>query len=128
MSGVPTFPCVPIMDAKQIARLLGAMSIEERVQIIKCLIDAGPEGLQMLDIASRIDLGAAAVYKQLESLAGLEMVFVRSVDNNKVYFVNDRQLNDLFEHMYQHYGPGVAAKRTAEAAAEAGSAPQAADA
>ncbi len=113
------------MDAKQIARLLGAMSIEERVQIIKCLLDAGPEGLQMLDIAAKIDLGAAAVYKQLESLAGLEMVFVKSVDNNKVYLVNDRQLNELFEHMYQHFGPGYAARRAAEAAAETGGTPQA---
>lgn len=105
------------MDAKQIARLLGAMSIEERVQIIKCLLDAGPEGLQMLDIAARIDLGAAAVFKQLESLAGLEMVFVKSVENNKVYIANARQLDELFEHMYQHFGPGFSARKAAEAAA-----------
>lgn len=110
------------MDAKHIARLLGAMSIEERVQIIKCLLDAGPEGLQMLDIAARIDLGAAAVYKQLESLAGLEMVFVKSVDNNKFYVVNARQLDELFEYMYQHYGPGHTAAKAAEAAAGSGSA------
>lgn len=116
------------MDAKQIARLLGALSIEERVQIIKCLLDAGPEGLQMLDIAAKIDLGAAAVYKQLESLAGIEMVFVKSVDNNKFYIVNDRQLNDLFEYMYQNFGPGLAAKRAAEAATEAAGMPQAEDA
>lgn len=96
------------MDAKQIASLLGAMSIEERVQIIKCLLDAGPEGLQMLDIAARTELGASAVYKQLESLAGLEMVLVKSVDNNKIYIANDKQLNNLFEHMYQHFGPGFA--------------------
>lgn len=110
------------MDAKQIARLLGAMSIEERVQIIKCLLDAGPEGLQMLDIAARIDLGAAAVYKQLESLAGLEMVLVKPVDNNKVYIANARQLEELFEHMYQHFGPGYAARKAAEAAAASESA------
>lgn len=98
------------MDAKQIARHLGAMSIEERVLIIKCLLDAGPNGLQMLDIAAAIDLGAAAVFKQLESLAGLEMVLVKSVDNNKFYIANTEQLNELFEWMYQHYGPGFHAK------------------
>ncbi len=98
------------MDAKQIARHLGAMSIEERVQIIKALLDAGPDGLQMLDIAARIDLGAAAVYKQLESLAGLEMVFVKSVDNNKIYIANTGQLNELFDWMYHHFGPGFHAR------------------
>ncbi len=116
------------MDAKQIARLLGAMSIEERVQIIKCLLDAGPEGLQMLDIAARIDLGASAVYKQLESLAGLEMVFVKSVDNNKVYIANARQLEELFEYLYQHFGPGYAARKAAEAAEAAAEAQGAATA
>ena len=62
------------MEAKLIARYLGAMSIEERVQIIKCLLEAGPDGREMLDIAARIELGAAAVSKQLESLMGLELV------------------------------------------------------
>lgn len=95
------------------------MSIEERVQIIRCLLDAGPEGLQMLDIAARIDLGASAVYQQLESLAGLEMVFVKMVDNNKIYVVNVAQLNELFEHLYQHFGPGFTAARSGELASAA---------
>ncbi len=114
------------MDAKQIAKLLGAMSIEERVQIIKCLLDAGPAGMQMLDIAAAIDLGAAAVYKQLESLSGLEMVFVKSVDNNKYYIVNSKQINELFEHMYQNFGPGFAARIAQQAAASADAAERAA--
>lgn len=95
------------MDAKQIARLLGAMSIEERVQIIRCLLDAGPDGMQMLDIAARTDLGASAVYKQLESLTGLEIVLVKSVDNNKIYLVNRPQLNELFAYLHRHFGPGL---------------------
>lgn len=103
------------MDAKQIARHLGAMSIEERVLIIKCLLDAGPNGLQMLDIAAATELGAAAVFKQLEALAGLEMVLVKSVENNKFYIANTEQLNELFEWMYHQYGPGYHAKLTEQA-------------
>lgn len=101
------------MDAKQIARLLGAMSIEERVQIIKCLLDAGPQGLQMLDIAARIDLGASAVFTQLESLVGIELVQVKSVDNNKFYLLNRPQLDDLLAYLYRHYGPGRAQEASA---------------
>ncbi len=106
------------MDAKQIARYLGAMSIEERVLIIKCLLDAGPKGLQMLDIAAATELGAAGVFTQLESLAGLEMVLVKSVDNNKFYIANTRQLNEVFEWMYHHYGPGFHAKPEEQGAAQ----------
>ncbi len=93
------------MEAKQIARHLGAMSIEERVQIIRCLLDAGSDGLEMLDIAARIDLGAAAVFKQLEALMGLELVFVKSRESNKLYFANEKLLEELFEYLYHHFGP-----------------------
>ena len=106
------------MDAKHIARYLGALSIEERVQIIKCLLDAGLDGLPMLSIAAKTELGAAAVSKQIESLTGLELVFVKSVDNNKVYIANIKLIDDLFEWMYHHFGPGYIA-RVEEAEAQA---------
>ena len=93
------------MDAKQIARYLGAMSIEERVQIMKCLLEVSPEGREMLDIAARIELGAAAVFKQLESLMGLELVSVKSLESNKVYFANAALVEQLFDYMYRQYGP-----------------------
>ena len=93
------------MDAKQIARYLGAMSIEERVQIMKCLLEVSPDGLEMLEIAARIELGAAAVFKQLESLMGLELVSVKSLESNKVYFANAALVEQLFDYMYRQYGP-----------------------
>lgn len=99
------------MDAKHIARYLGALSIEERVQIVRCLLEAGSEGMQMLDIATRTELGPAAVYKQLESLAGLEIVFVKSIDNNKRYVANTRLFDELFDWMYHHYGSGFHARQ-----------------
>ena len=105
------------MEAKQIARYLGAMSIEERVQIIQCLLEVSPEGREMLDIAARIELGPAAVFKQLESLMGLELVSVKTMESNKVYFANAALLDQLFDFMYHHYGP---AREKTPAAAEAG--------
>ncbi len=105
------------MEAKQIARYLGAMSIEERVQIIKYLIEVSPEGREMLDIAARIELGASAVFKQLESLMGLELVSVKTIENNKVYFANAALLDQLFDYMYHLYGP---ARDNTDATAEAG--------
>ena len=96
------------MESKQIARYLGAMSIEERVQIIQCLLEVSPEGRDMLDIAARIDLGPAAVFKQLESLMGLELVTVKTLENNKVYFANADRREKLFDYMYRHYGPARA--------------------
>ncbi len=98
------------MDVKHIARFLGAMSIEERVQIITVLLEAGKEGMAMLDIAARTELGASAVFKQLEALAGPELIFVKSVDNTKIYIANNLLLDELFESMYQQYGPSIHAR------------------
>ena len=99
------------MDAKQIARGLGALSIEERVQIIQVLLEAWPSGLPMLDVAARTGLGGSAVSKQLETLADLEIVQVRPAGNNKTYTANTAQLNQLIAWMYDHFGPGFHAAR-----------------
>jgi DNA-binding transcriptional ArsR family regulator len=98
------------MDVKHIARFLGAMSIEERVQIVSVLLEAGKEGMAMLDIAARTELGASAVFKQLEALAGLELIFVKSVDGTKVYVANTLLLDELFALMYERYGPSIHAR------------------
>lgn len=94
------------MDDKHIARYLGVLSIEERVQIIQSLIEAGSQGLQMLEIAAKTELGPAAVSKQIESLTGLELVIIKSIDNNKMYIANIDLIDNLFEWMYQQFGPG----------------------
>lgn len=107
------------MDAKQIARGLGALSIEERVQIIQTLLDVWPSGLEMLDIAASTGLGGSAVFKQLETLADLEIVLVKPAGNNKVYTVNTAQLNQLIAWMYEHFGPGFHAARGAGARGQA---------
>ncbi len=105
----------PPMEPKLIARYLGALSIEERVQILQCLLDDGEAGMEMLDIAARCELGPAAVFKQIESLTGLEIVFVKTVDNNKIYVPNIPLINELFECMHEHYGAGFSAKMEANA-------------
>lgn len=105
------------MDVKHIARFLGAMSIEERVQIISVLLDAGKEGLPMQEIAVRTELGASAVFKQLEALAGIELIFVKSVDNTKIFIANTLLLDELFEWMYQQYGPSIHARLEQQALA-----------
>jgi len=98
------------MDIKHIARFLGAMSIEERIQIIQVLLEADKNGLSVQDIAQRTELGASAVFKQLEALAGIELVFVKSIDNTKVYIANTLLLDELFASLYQQYGPAIHAR------------------
>ncbi len=103
------------MDAKQIARGLGALSIEERVQIIQALLEVWPSGLEMLDVAARTGLGGSAASKQLETLADREIVLVRPAGNNKTYTINTAQLNPLIAWLYDHIGPGFHATRDAAA-------------
>lgn len=95
-----------ILDSREIAKRLGTLSIEERVQIIKSLLEAGPDGQQLVDIAVNTGLGAPAINKQIEALLGAEMVIFKSVENNKVYYANTSLLNELFSHMLFQYGPG----------------------
>ena len=107
------------MDTREIARRLGSLSIEERVQIINCLLDASPSGLQMTEIAGRTGLGTPAIHKQLEALLGAELVSAKSVDNDKEYYLETKVLRDLFKHMYYNFGPGFQPeKMPAESEAE----------
>ena len=93
------------MDPREIARRLGILSIEERVQIIQSLLEAGDAGLEMPDIAVHTGLGAPAVVKQIEALIGAEMVTFKTRDNNKVYFVDERVLREVFDYMTSDYAP-----------------------
>ena len=94
------------MDTREIARRLGSLSIEERVQILNCLLDFSPQSLKVMEIASATELGAPAVHKQVEALVGAELVFSQSVDGEKVYAVNVKMVRDLFDYMYHQFGPG----------------------
>ena len=94
------------MEPKQIARYLGAMSIEERVQIIQALLEASPEGLEMLDIAARTELTAGAIHTQMEALMGIEMVSVKNRENAKIFSVNVMLLDQVLDFLFHHYGPG----------------------
>ncbi len=95
------------MDPREIARRLGILSIEERVQIIQCLLEAGPAGLEMPDIAGKTGLGAPAIVKQIEALIGAEMVSFKTRDNNKVYSVNQAVLREIFDYMHNEFAPAA---------------------
>jgi DNA-binding IclR family transcriptional regulator len=94
------------MDTREIARRLGSLSIEERVQIINCLFDFSPRSLKVVEIAGATQLGAPAVHKQVEALVAAELVASHSVDGEKEYAVNVKVVRDLFEYMYHQFGPG----------------------
>jgi len=93
------------MDTREIARRLGSLSIEERVQIINCLLDFSPQSLKVVEIASATQLGAPAVHKQVEALVGAELVSSQTVDGEKAYAVTARMVRDLFTYMSNQFGP-----------------------
>ena len=98
------------MDTREIARRLGSLSIEERVQIINCLLDFSPQSLKVVEIASATQLGAPAVHKQVEALVGAELVSSQTVDGEKAYAVNSKMVRDLCDYMYHQFGPGFQPK------------------
>jgi DNA-binding transcriptional ArsR family regulator len=94
------------MDAREIARRLGSLSIEERVQIINALMDVSPAALDIHAIAGATELGVTAIHKQLEALVAAELVEAKSVGSEKEYSLNTKMVRDLFDHMYHNFGPG----------------------
>ena len=94
------------MDTREIARRLGSLSIEERVQIINCLLDFSPQRLKVVELASATQLGAPAVHKQVEALVGAELVSSQTVDGENAYAVDAKMVRDLFDYMYHQFGPG----------------------
>lgn len=101
------------MEPKEFARLFGGFSTEKRVQIVKALIDAGPEGLSLLELSRNTELSVIDIGITAEALLLLDLIDISIKSNNKVLFANLRLIQSLFEKSYNEFGEGRG-KATAE--------------
>lgn len=95
------------MENRQLARLLGALSFEERLRIIGALISAGEQGLSQRELAEITGLPAAGVWIHLDYMMGTDMVKSRSTQIEKIFTADLQLLEDLFIFMNENYGAGV---------------------
>lgn len=95
------------MENRQLARLLGALSFEERLRIIGALIAAGSEGLNHREIAEVTGLPHSDVPIHLDYMMSTGMVNSRATNTGKLYLADLTLLEDLFTFMNENYGAGV---------------------
>lgn len=100
------------MQIRDLARLLGALSITDRLMIIGCLIAAEDSGLSQLEICEITGLSPRTCSVQLEAMIQTDITFKKSEKNNLTFYANFVVLGELFNHMCENYGYGL--KKSAE--------------
>ena len=95
------------MENKQLARLLGALSFEERLRIIGSLIASGDEGLSQRELAEITGLTPTSVWIHLDYMMGTDMVLSRPTPAGKIFTADLQLLEELFIFMNENYGAGV---------------------
>lgn len=95
------------METRRLARLMGALCFEERLQIIGALIPAGPEGLDQQQLVEITELSHTAVMVHIEYMLSTDMVKVKYTAIGKRFSADLDLLENLFAHMSEHYGAGA---------------------
>ena len=94
------------MDAKQFAKLFGGFSTEKRVTIVTALIDAGPEGINIIELSRVAELPVIDMGNTLEALVMMDLVKIAIRGENKILTMNFSLLDTLFSEAYDEFGPG----------------------
>jgi hypothetical protein len=95
------------METRQLARLMGSLSFEERLLIMDALISTGEEGLSQMALAEITSLSASSIGINLEYMMSTDIVRYRSESVGKVFFPNYELLGSLFSFMNKNYGSGM---------------------
>ena len=95
------------METRQLARLMGSLSFEERLLIMDALISTGEEGLSQMALAEITSLSASSIGINLEYMMSTDIVRYRSESVGKVFFANYELLGSLFSFMNKNYGSGM---------------------
>ena len=111
------------MGAKEVAKLFGGFSTERRVIIVAALMEAGKEGMSLIELSRKTELSVIDIGIAAEALLMMGLLDISVKGENKILSANYKMLSNVFEEAYQELGPGriqvAAAKAAAEAEAEA---------
>ena len=95
------------METRQLARLMGSLSFEERLLIMDALVLNGEIGLSQMELAEITNLSQSSVGINLEYMTSTDIVRYRSESAGKVFFANYDLLENLFLFMNKNYGAGL---------------------
>lgn len=86
---------------------LGALSQETRLAIFRLLVEQGPEGLAVGEIADRLELAGATLSFHLKELAHAQLVSARQAGRFIYYSANYRTMNGLIEYLTRNCCQGA---------------------
>lgn len=95
------------METRQLARLMGSLSFEERLLIMNALVSNGEAGLSQMELADITNLSQSSVGINLEYMISTDIVKYRSESVGKVFVANYILLENLFSFMSENYGAGL---------------------
>ena len=95
------------METRQLAKLMGSLSFEERLLIMNALVSNGEIGLSQMQLADITSLSQSSVGVNLEYMMSTDIVTYRSESVGKVFLANYELLDKLFSFMNENYGVGV---------------------
>ncbi len=95
------------METRQLAKLMGSLSFEERLLIMKALVPTGEVGLSQMELSEITNLSQSSIGINLEYMMSTDIVKYRSEAVGKVYLANYNLLENLFVFMNENYGSGV---------------------
>ena len=82
------------------ARMLSAMGTESRLEIVRLLLKAHPEGLVVGDIATELGIANSTLSHHLDKLKNEGLVKVRREGTFLWYSVDTLALQDLMQFLY----------------------------
>ena len=94
------------MEAKEYAKLFGGFSTERRVVIVSALIEAGPQGIDFIELSRVTELSVMDMGNTLEALLMMDLVKIAIRGENKILTMNFKLLDTLFQSAYDELGPG----------------------
>lgn len=94
------------LEAKEFAKLFGGFSTEKRVLIVSALIDAGPDGINFIELSRVTELSVIDMGNTLEALFLMDLVKISIKGENKILTMNFKLLDTLFQSAYDELGPG----------------------
>lgn len=91
------------MENRDVARLLGALSMEARLGIIGSLIAAGNTGLTQIEISEITGINASALWQHLDYMTTVNLVSTKQDGFNKNFIINFDLLKSLFAFLNENY-------------------------
>jgi ArsR family transcriptional regulator len=94
-------------ENRDVVEALAALAQDTRLAIFRLLVQQGPEGLAVGEIAERLQLAGATLSFHLKELAHAQLVAARQAGRFIYYSANYRTMNGLIEYLTRNCCQGA---------------------